>query len=160
MIWIILFCLVVVVLLVVLIYLWFGKKAKGKEAPKTLTEAPKEEKPAKPEPEKSDETEKKDEIPEILKEVTQGNYLHDMMETDENPLEFSMFENTKLKRSDMTFKPIQLEGEMEDEPLTTKDIIDQLDGEEPTSLSQEIKKLSPEMKAILIANILNKKDKF
>lgn len=157
MIGIILFCVIVVALLVVLVYLWFGKKSKGKEPPKTLSETPKEEKPAEVTDSKP---ESKEEIPEILKEVTQGNYLHDIAESNEDPLEFSMTENPKLKRSDITFKPIQLEGEMEDEPLTTQDILDQLDDEEPTSLSQEIKNLSPELKALLIASLLNKKDKF
>lgn len=160
MIWIILFCLIVIILLVVLAYLWFGKKNKVKTAPKTLSEKPKEEKPVEIEKSKEEKTENNDEVPDILKEVTQGNYMHDLAEIDDDPLEFSMAENSKLRRSDMTFKPIKLDDEMEDQPMTTKDILDQLDGSEPTSLTNEIKKLSPEMKAILISNLLNKKDRF
>lgn len=160
MIWIILFCLVVIILLITLVYLWFGKKSKGKPAPKTLSEKPKEEKPIEAETTKLENDESEDEVPEILKEVTQGNYMHDLAELDDDPLQFSMAENSKLRRSDMTFKPIQLDEELEDQPMTTRDILDQLDGSESSSLSNQIKKLSPEMKAILISNLLNKKDKF
>lgn len=160
MIWIILFCLVVIVLLVVLAYLWFGKKNKVKTAPKTLSEKPKEEKPIETETIKEAKSENNDEVPEILKEVTQGNYMHDLAESDDDPLQFSMAENSKLRRSDMTFKPIKLDDEVEDQPMTTKDILDQLDGDESTSITNEIKKMSPEMKAILISNLLNKNDRF
>lgn len=158
MIWVILFGVVVLILVVVLLYLLFCKSAKSKEKPKTLTETPKTENTSETVEPKEDKT--GDTLPEILKEVTMGNYLHDMCEDEGNPLEFSMEENPNIKRSDMSFKPVQLDGEMEDEPLTTKDIIDQLDGDDTTSLSKQIKQLTPEMKAILISNLLNKKDRF
>lgn len=152
----IVFSVVVLILVCVLIsFLLPKKKSKVKETPK---EEKKEDKV------KEDVSEeKKQDIPEILQEVTRGNYLFDLSEEtgQTSSLEFEMKENQNIKKSDKTFKPIQLDDEMEEEPLNTKDILDSIDGEQETSsINQQIKNLSPEMKAILIAKLLNKKDDF
>lgn len=150
----IVFSVVVLALVCVVISFLFPKK-KSKETPK---EDKKEDKV------KEDVSEeKKQDIPEILQEVTRGNYLFDLSEEtgQTSSLEFEMKENPNIKKSDKTFKPIQLDGEMVEEPLNTKDILDSIDGEQETSsINQQIKNLSPEMKAILIAKLLNKKDDF
>lgn len=142
------------VLFVVLLYNILVKKYTTKEKPKALTEKPKQEDNAKKE-------EKVDEIPEILQEVTRGNYLLELSQQDgDGSLEEMMTENPTIEKPKPEFKPITLDDEMEDEPLTTDDILAKMDGNEQTPLQQEIRKLSPEMKALLISNILNKKDKF
>lgn len=161
--WIV-FAVVAFVLFFVLIYNVVLKKYPTKDKPKSLSEKPKEENTDKAD--KSEKTDdkgqtEKDEIPQILQDVTRGNYMYDLSDTEtEGSLEESMTENPNISRSDIKIKSIELEGEMEDEPLTTKDILDQLDGEEDSGVTSEIKKMSPQLKAILIANLLNKKDNF
>ena len=73
-----------------------------------------------------------------------------------------MIENKNIRYVKSEYKPIELEGEMQDEPLTTKDILDELDGDlvNENNIQKEISSLSPTMKAMLIANLLEKKDKF
>lgn len=155
--WIV-FAIIAFVLFFVLIYNVSLRKYPSKEKPKALSEKPKEEGAEKSEV--KEPTEKED-IPQILQDVTRGNYMYDLSETDtDGSLEENMIENPSISRADIKIKSIQLEGEMEDEPLTTQGILDKLDGEEGTSVSSEIKKMSPQMKAILIANLLNKKDYF
>lgn len=150
---IIIFAVLAFLAVFVLLYNVFLKKYKSNE-PKKLTQAPKEEKPTE---------DKKTELPEILEEVTRGNYMQDIAYIDESDdLEINMVENKNIKLVKSSFKPIELEGEMQDEALTTKDILDELDGSmsNENSLQKEISSLSPTMKAMLIANLLEKKDKF
>lgn len=129
------------------------RKYKSTE-PKKLTTTPKEDK----KPEKPEEK-----IPEILQEVTLGNYMQDRANIDESDdLEANMVENTKIRRVNSHFKPIEIEGEMKEEALNTKDILDELDGNmgAENDLNKEISTLSPALKAMLISNLLEKKDKF
>lgn len=150
---IIVFAIIGIVVVFVLLHNVFVKKYKSTE-PKKLTTVPKEEK-------KQDEkiVEK---LPDILEEITRGNYMQDRANIDETEeLEFNMVENKKIRRV-LEYKPIQLDGEMQDEALTTKDILDEMDAntESENSLQSEISSLSPAVKAMLISNLLGKKDKF
>ena len=150
--WII-FIVVAFAIVFILLYNVFVRKYKSNE-PKKLTTAPKEEKT---------KEEEKPEIPEILEEVTRGNYMYDISYTDESEeLEMNMVENKNIQPKKEEYKGIQLEGEMQEEALTTQDILDELDGNtnDKSSLNKEISNLSPTMKAILISNLLEKKNKF
>ncbi len=127
----------------------------------------------------SDAKEKnKDDIPEILKEVTRGNYMYENSQLSEDEqLEVDMIENAELGQKNeepfrVTLGEILSESDMG--AVTTKDILEEMDAEldddftpnsspstqehEP-SVGDEIKSLSPKMKAILIADILKRKDK-
>lgn len=141
------------VVILTLLYNVCIRKYKSSE-PKKLTTAPKEDKKAE---------NNEDKIPDILQEVTLGNYMQDRVNIDESDqLEANMVENNKIRRVGYEFKPIEIEGEMQDEALSTKDILDELDGNigAENELNKEISSLSPTMKAMLIANLLEKKNKF
>lgn len=110
-----------------------------------------------------------DEIPEVLKEVTMGNYMFENAKvSDEKQLEQSMVENSEIKKEEKIFR-VELGEPLDDydQPLNARDIIDQLDREldeqytkpKTKSVGSEINKMSPQLKAMLIANILEKKDK-
>ncbi len=115
--------------------------------------------------------EKKDDIPEILKEVTRGNYMFDNAQlSEEEALTEAMVENSEIKKEEEPPFRVTIDDILEDDltAITTQDILDEMDrelddkedeneGDEP-SVGKQIKKMSPKMKAILIADILNKKD--
>jgi len=137
----------------------FGKKAKKDDKAK-----PKEEKP----PAKADDKkEEKKEIPEILKEVTMGNYMYDI--SHETPDELTVDdipENLELIKPDTTtveeaYKGIEaIEDEYADDNLDTQSILDDLDGVKKDSSSpevDEIKHLSNGTKAIIISDILKRR---
>ena len=150
---IIIFAVFAFLAVLILLYNVCMRKYKSNE-PKKLTTTPKEEKTTE---------EKKEKLPEILEEVTRGNYMQDIAYLDESDdLEKNMIENKNIRYVKSEYKPIELEGEMQDEPLTTKDILDELDGDlvNENNIQKEISSLSPTMKAMLIANLLEKKDKF
>ena len=134
----------------------------------------KEEKPVDKKEEKTKEDAKKDDIPEILKEVTMGNYMFDNAKLSETEqLKVDMVENTDIVKEEKSFRVELGEplDECDDEPMNTRDIIDQLDEqhdeeleeieevlEAKQSVATEIKNASPTLKAMLIADILRKKD--
>ena len=134
----------------------------------------KEEKPAEKKEEKPKEDAKKDDIPEILKEVTMGNYMYDNAKLSESEqLQVDMVENKDIVKEEKVFR-VELGDPLDqydDEPMNTRDILDQLDdeldkdiaGNDETpktrqSVASEIKKASPTLKAMIIADVLRKKD--
>lgn len=155
---------------------------------KVKQETKKEEKPAES---------KKDEIPEILKDVTMGNYMYDISQT-------SMVDGVEILEDDTLEKPVEEEtdsrskiekafdeitdigsdfedsindeiSEIDDYGTSLLNEVDECIDEEllleedesenkddtkkENPLTQEYKGLSKEMKAMLIANILEKKHK-
>ena len=179
---IIIVCVLVISFFVVA-YLISNLIIKQKKVEKKESEKPSDEKVEQPK-------EKEDDIPEILKEVTMGNYLYDDAKLNETEqLQESMVENTNIEKEPEKVFRVELgeplEEMFDDEPLTTRDILEDLDNQseesfadentdqedtttehegeeiekEVENVAKEIKKLSPKMKAILIANLLNKKDK-
>ena len=151
---IIVFAVLAFLAIFVLLYNVCIRKYKSSE-PKKLTQSPKEDKVT--------EEKKEEKLPEILEEITRGNYMQDIAYLDESDeLEVNMVENKNIRAVKPEFKPIQLDGEMQDEALTTKDILDEMDNDvsNENNLQKEISSLSSTMKAMLIANLLEKKDKF
>ena len=143
----------------------FGKKAKKDDKAK-----PKEEKPVeKSDGKKEDKKEEKKDIPDILKEVTQGNYMYDIShESSDELTEEDIPENLELTEPDTStvdeaFQRIEaIEDEYSDENLDTQSILDEMDGVSKKDTSEcgeldEIRHLSKGTKAILISDILKRK---
>ena len=88
--------------------------------------------------------------------------MHELSDVDESEeLEINMVENKNIKPLKNEFEEIKLEDEMQDEALTTQDILDELDGDQgQSSIGKQISNMTPEMRAILISNLLEKKNKF
>ncbi len=129
---------------------------------------------------------KADDIPEILKEVTQGNYMFETAKLSEDEqLKEDMVENPDInKQTDE--KPFRVMlGEILDDDMqaiSTRDIIEEMDNEaeaefwedqssetqqnaddqipqnKAKNIKTEIDQMSPQMKAIIIADILKKKE--
>ena len=132
-------------------------------------------------PEKVAEKEsEKEEIPAILKEITMGNYMHDMskdgrsgeieMEED-NSIQMPEMDNIeKVEKAFDDINDINIDIDLETEEID--DIEDELlnnleddliEDEENVnkgkSIADEYKGLSKNMKALIIANFLEKKNK-
>ena len=134
----------------------------------------KEEKPVK----KDENVDKKEDIPEILKEVTMGNYMYDISKTSkseptevsfEKPEKDSEFDIDKVFESinSQELEDVQIEeiedDLMEDIGVGVDDVILEVDDEDVIksqkrkSLAEEYAELSGNMKALIIANVLDKK---
>lgn len=169
--------LIVVIFGLLIFFLWVLRPPKQKKLSKNV-EKPKEK--------------VKDEIPEILKEVTMGNYMYDIAQTtivdgievvEDDTIELPA-EQKEDKRSQIekAFDEISDIGSDYDEDMEDvfgdENLLDGIDEEfddeilindnETTSktnskkrksLTEEYRGLSKEMKAMLIANILEKKHK-
>ena len=162
-------------------YKIFLKKSKKKETKKTN------------EKDVVKEGKKSEDIPEILKEVTTGNYMHDLskskvegIEFEEN-LDIQKQEEVKRTNVEQAFDDIDEIGDDLDDLIDIQveeieeiedGLIDEVDEDftddtllgdivdddsdsksSDNKLAKEYKGLSKEIKAILIANILDKKKK-
>lgn len=142
----------------------------------------------KAEPEKKDESKKdadkkeekpapKNDIPDVLKEVTQGNYMYDIAhEQPDEITEDLMVENANITKdktesveeSYEKIKSIELDvDDDEDECLDVRSILADMDGEDgekPDDLENaqkqdiDLSKLSKTEKIIMLSNMLKKKD--
>lgn len=128
------------------------------------------EKPSKPdvEPkkeEKKDAEKPKNDIPDILKEVTLGNYMYDIAHEQEDINVEDIPENGDIEADTKTveeaFYRIESIDVDEDENLDVRSILDEVDGTTRANKPEfeEIKGLSKRTKAILISDILNKNKK-
>ena len=147
MLYVILIILAFIIVFVLLYNVCLRKyKTPEKKQVSVLTPNPKEEK-------------EKEDLPEILQEVTRGNYMHELSDVDESEeLEINMVENKNIKPLKNEFEEIKLEDEMQDEALTTQDRLDELDGDQgQSSIGKQISNMTPEMRAILISNLLPSK---
>lgn len=156
-----------------------------------MVKKPKKKTEEKPEEKEEKKEETKQEIPEILKEVTMGNYMHDIstvpdssdglimqeteIETEEEikPIfdiekEFDYIENQGNEISAMFDEDIddaidEIEDIEDDVDDYVKDMMeddeDEAGGQQLVSVADEIKNSSNNLKALLIANILDKKQK-
>lgn len=133
--------------------------------------------------EKKSEQNEKEDIPEILKEITLGNYMHDISKTEEIDGVVMEEDNTiekpeldaveKVEKAFDDIDDIEIDGvdteDIEDEIVdSTELLLESEDDEEEDgkklhtlkkSLADEYKGLSKNMKALIIANILEKKHK-
>lgn len=126
-----------------------------------------EEKPAtEKKDEKASENAVKNDIPDILKEVTQGNYMYDLAHSQSDELseedipETTEIEDDLIKNEtvDEAFHRIEAIDTDEDELLDTQSILDEMDGVTRGDKEElkEIRGLSKKTKAILISDILKK----
>lgn len=116
--------------------------------------------------EKASETAVKNDIPDILKEVTQGNYMYDLAHaqgdelSEEDIPETTAIEDHLVKNEtvDEAFHRIEAIETNEDELLDTQSILDEMDGVIRSDKEElkEIRGLSKKTKAILISDILKK----
>lgn len=142
----------------------------------------------KTEPEKKDETKKdvdkkeeksapKNDIPDVLKEVTQGNYMYDIAhEQPDDITEDLMVENANITKdktesveeSYEKIESIELDvDDDEDECLDVRSILADMDGEDGEKTDDlenaskqdiDLSKLSKTEKIIMLSNMLKKKD--
>ncbi len=144
----------------------FVKKDKPK------TESKNEAKPQeKPKTTETKPQEKKDDIPEILKEVTQGNYMYDIAHEEKDDVTVDdMDENQNISQDDITEESVDeayhkieaIEDDYDDDKLLdTSSIIDDIDGknDQPNEDVEEFKRVSRKTKALLISDILKRKGK-
>lgn len=138
----------------------FAKKSKT-DTVKPKLDTPKEEK----------KESKKEDIPEILTEVTQGNYMYDIANENDNAIP-DMVENDNIKEENISKKPVSMVEESfdkieaikddyrEDKLLNTQAILNDLDGVDDSEQPDEVKEfkgLSNRTKALIISDLLKKK---
>ena len=158
---------------------------------KMIIEKKKETKKEEPQPEKP----KKEEIPEIIKEVTMGNYMHDISQVDVvDGVEMPENEDIDIKETVKTYEEMiedsfdevdtlgdDFDGDIDIEVDEITDEIEEIDDyaddiaqnaesingdknkgknqNKEMSTQDEIHKLSKKMKAVLIANVLDRNHK-
>lgn len=117
---------------------------------------------------------KVEEIPDILKEVTQGNYMYDIANENDDISQDAMVENNDIKAEDIKTKQESKVEESyekieaieddyrEDKLLNTQAILNDLDGVEDDDQADEVKEikgLSNKTKALIISDLLKRKNK-
>ena len=115
-----------------------------------------------------------EEIPDILKEVTQGNYMYDIANENDDISQDSMVENNDIKAEDIkpkqeskveeSYEKIEAieDDYREDKLLNTQAILNDLDGVEDNDQADEVKEikgLSNKTKALIISDLLKRKNK-
>ena len=102
-------------------------------------------------------------IPEILTEVTRRNYMQERAIQSANKHEFNL-DDMRETRDDLhnnntskhRIQPIEDDG---DQDTDLDQILNSVDGNNPnSSIKDELKNLSPSMKAIIMADALKRKD--
>ncbi len=117
---------------------------------------------------------KVEEIPDILKEVTQGNYMYDIANENDDISQDAMVENNDIKAEDIkpkqeskveeSYEKIEAieDDYREDKLLNTQAILNDLDGVEDDDQADEVKEikgLSNKTKALIISDLLKRKNK-
>ena len=117
---------------------------------------------------------KLEEIPDILKEVTQGNYMYDIANENDDISQDAMVENNDIKAEDIkpkqeskveeSYEKIEAieDDYREDKLLNTQAILNDLDGVEDDDQADEVKEikgLSNKTKALIISDLLKRKNK-
>ena len=117
---------------------------------------------------------KMEEIPDILKEVTQGNYMYDIANENDDISQDAMVENNDIKSEDIkpkqeskveeSYEKIEAieDDYREDKLLNTQAILNDLDGVEDNDQADEVKEikgLSNKTKALIISDLLKRKNK-
>ncbi len=117
---------------------------------------------------------KSEEIPDILKEVTQGNYMYDIANENDDISQDAMVENNDIKAEDIkpkqeskveeSYEKIEAieDDYREDKLLNTQAILNDLDGVEDDDQADEVKEikgLSNKTKALIISDLLKRKNK-
>ncbi len=117
---------------------------------------------------------KVEEIPDILKEVTQGNYMYDIANENDDISQDAMVENNDVKAEDIkpkqeskveeSYEKIEAieDDYREDKLLNTQAILNDLDGVEDDDQADEVKEikgLSNKTKALIISDLLKRKNK-
>lgn len=117
---------------------------------------------------------KSEEIPDILKEVTQGNYMYDIANESDDISQDAMVENNSIKAEDIkpkqeskveeSYEKIEAieDDYREDKLLNTQAILNDLDGVEDDDQADEVKEikgLSNKTKALIISDLLKRKNK-
>ncbi len=155
--WIIL--IVVAVAIVFAMFVAMAKSTKAKPTKDKGADKPKE--AGKNEP-ATDPKATEDEIPEILREVTEGNYMRDRAQAYAKSGEMTIDDMKETKRSLKPKHRIQAieQDDNTQEAMTTDDIVDQMDNgaTKPSKIAQEFASLSKEMKTLIVTNALNRKD--
>ncbi len=115
-----------------------------------------------------------EEIPDILKEVTQGNYMYDIANENDDISQDAMVENNSIKTEDIkpkqeskveeSYEKIEAieDDYREDKLLNTQAILNDLDGVEDNDQADEVKEikgLSNKTKALIISDLLKRKNK-
>lgn len=115
-----------------------------------------------------------EEIPDILKEVTQGNYMYDIANENDDISQDAMVENNDIKAEDIkpkqeskveeSYEKIEAieDDYREDKLLNTQAILNDLDGVEDDDQADEVKEikgLSNKTKALIISDLLKRKNK-
>lgn len=172
--------IIVVAILLIIFMSWVFISAfakKGKKVDSKKSEPEKKDTDKKDADKKDEKTAQKGDIPDILKEVTQGNYMYDIAHEQTNDItEDMMVENSdiskpkqsKVEESFEKIKSIELDvDENEDELLDVRSIIADMDNEETDNTTEKDKppvsdinlsKLSKTEKIIMLSNILKKKN--
>ena len=117
---------------------------------------------------------KSEEIPDILKEVTQGNYMYDIANENDDISQEAMVENNSITAEDIkpkqeskveeSYEKIEAieDDYREDKLLNTQAILNDLDGVEDDDQADEVKEikgLSNKTKALIISDLLKRKNK-
>lgn len=117
---------------------------------------------------------KVEEIPDILKEVTQGNYMYDIANENDDISQDAMVENNDIKAEDIkpkqeskveeSYEKIEAieDDYREDKLLSTQAILNDIDGVEDDDQADEVKEikgLSNKTKALIISDLLKRKNK-
>lgn len=117
---------------------------------------------------------KVEEIPDILKEVTQGNYMYDIANENDDISQDAMVENNDIKAEDIkpkqeskveeSYEKIEAieDDYREDKLLNTQAILNDIDGVEDDDQADEVKEikgLSNKTKALIISDLLKRKNK-